>query len=250
MATPADVSWNGSGDTDSDDDTQVFPAFVAEDVPASDFDFFNSPAGDVIDGEIVNDDPPADNVRSLKSGVATNLDRSPKSGMPNIDEWMHFFSKVVIRLSTDFYIDYAFRDIDEEQLTDREIQRIRLTDLERDRMARPFAEYSNKSKFMRKHGRMIIASADSIDAVLQMGMWFSRVNRIASKYRGTRTTRLARPAPVRAAPVFSPTPRDVPDMVDRSDEPDVSSGQSPPPARGDHWRPDIAGRVFNPTGGG
>lgn len=247
MTATADVSWNGNGDTDS-----APGRFTAESVSPEDFDFFGGPeaAGDVIDGEIV-DDQPEPGSRRIKSDTPAALDRGAKSGIPNIDEWMHFFSKVVIRLSTDFYIDYAFRDVDEDALSDREIDRIKLTDIERDRMARPFAEYSNKSKFMKKHGRMVIASADSIDAIIQMGMWFSRVNRIAGKHRGTRAKRAARPQPVRAAPIFRPQQRQqpVPDFEDRSNE-NVSSGQGEAQPRPDHWRPDIGGPVFNPSGGG
>lgn len=245
----ADASWNGSGDTSlADDDTQVIPLFTAEEVPGNDFDFFGGPsADDIVDGEVI-DEPGS---RRLKSDTPASLDRGAKSGVPNIDEWMHFFSKVVIRLSTDFYIDYAFRDVDEDALSEREIERIRLTDVERDRMARPFAEYSNKSKFMRKHGRMVIASADSIDAVIQMGMWFSRVNRIAAKHRGTRVRRAARQQAARPAPIFRPQPRQPaqPEFVDRSDD-NVGTGQSAPQPREPGWRPDIAGVVFNPTGGG
>lgn len=244
MTATSEASWNGNADTVSDDDT-VTPLFEREDVPADPtFDFFGNDDADIVDGEIV------DSPRSLKSDRPEPLDRSAKSGQPNIDEWMHFFSKVCIRLATDFYIDYAFRDIDEAELSDREIDRIKLTDVERDRMARPFAEYSNKSKFMKKHGRMIIASADSLDSVIQIGMWFSRVNRIRARHTAPgRKQRQQRQTPVRAAPVFRPSPpMPQEDMTDRSDE-DVSSGPRPQP-RGDHWRPDIRGTVFNPTGGG
>jgi len=227
----------------ADDDTQSIPLFEMEDVKPDDFGWFGQSDSDVVEGQIV-DEPPTD--RKLTSDRPAPLERDPSSGIPKITEWEHFFSKVVIRLATDYYIHQAFADIDEEELSDREIERIKLTDVERDRMARPFAEYSNKSKFMRKHGRMIIASADSIDSVIQIGMWVSRVNRIRAKHTAPgRKQRLKRP--VRAAPVFRPQPQ--PDFEDRSNE-DVSSGQGAPQPRPDHWRPDIAGTVFNPTGGG
>jgi hypothetical protein len=237
MTAETDVNLNGNTPTDSDDNI----SFISEDtIPGSGFEWFDEPINstDIVDAEIVEGS-------RLKSEPATGLNREAKSGIPNIDEWMYFFSKVVLRLSTDFYIDHAFRGIDEEQLTEREVEKIKLTDTERNRMARPFAEYANKAKFTRKHGRVIIASADSIDAILQMGMWFSRVNRIAAKYKGTRSVKTSRPQPVRASPVFRPEPK-LPDFDDRSD--DVSSRQSAP--HGDGWRPDIAGPVFNPAGGG
>jgi hypothetical protein len=244
-----DATLNGNGDTGSEDDTQIFP-FIREDVSPDD-PFYSTPIGgtpigDVVEAEIVGESSPRS--RKLTSDRPEPLDRDALGGIPKIDEWMHFFSKVIIRLATDFYIDHAFRDIDEDELSDREIDRIHLDDVERDRMARPFAEYSNKSKFMRKHGRMIIASADSVDSVIQMGMWFSRVNRIAARHRGTRPVRSRRGRKNQAPPMRVHRPQPQPDFEDRSNE-DVSAGPGPQP-RKDHWRPDIAGQVFNTTGGG
>jgi hypothetical protein len=232
------ASLNGFGDIASDAESLFSDAEAGK----SPFDWFDDPdssaVGDIVDAEIVDDGK-----SRLKSDRPEALDRDAKSGIPNIDEWMHFFSNVILRLATDWYIEMAFRGVDEDLLSEREVDKIKLDKSERDRVARPLAEYSNKAKFTRKHGRMIIASADSIDAVLQLGMWFSRVNRIAAKYKGTRNMRI-RPNVVRAAPVFRPDPP-VSDFDDRSNE-DVSAGQSA--AHGEHWRPNIAGTVFNPGG--
>jgi hypothetical protein len=105
------------------------------------------------------------------------------AGPPNLGEWQDFFSRILIKFATDWYITLAFRGIDEESLSEREIERLRLSKAERDNIARPFAELSNRSKFMRKHGRTLVASADSFDAFVTLGMWVSRVNRIAKRHK-------------------------------------------------------------------
>lgn len=109
--------------------------------------------------------------------------REAKPGIPSIDEWMDFFSRIVLRVACDWYIEWAFRGVDENRLTDREIERIQMTEEERKRIAVPFAEFSHKSKFMRKHGRTIVASGGMFDAIVALGTWTSRVNRIARKHK-------------------------------------------------------------------
>lgn len=111
---------------------------------------------------------------------------TPKAGPPRLDEWQDFFSRVLIKGLTERYVSWAFRGIDEELLTDREMQKLHLLKEERERIARPFSELANKAKFTRKHGRTIIGLSDSIDSVLALGMWFGRVNKIAEKYAKTR----------------------------------------------------------------
>lgn len=145
--------------------------------------------GDVIDAELnsgLASTKPADRGRSSKSRATRNDDdvpREPKSGPPTIDEWSRFFSRVVLRTFCDVYINYATRGIDEDIFSERDLERLSMSDDERKLIATPFAEISNKSKFMRKHGRMIVASGDSFNALIVLGAWMSRVNRIASKYR-------------------------------------------------------------------
>ena len=111
--------------------------------------------------------------------------REAKPGIPSIDEWMDFFSRIVLRVACDWYIEWAFRGVDENLLTDREIARLQMSDEERKRIAVPFAEISHKSKFMRKHGRTIVASGGVFDAIIAIGTWTSRINRIARKYKTT-----------------------------------------------------------------
>jgi hypothetical protein len=110
----------------------------------------------------------------------------PRAGAPRLDEWQDFFARVVIKGITERWVDHAFRDVDEDKLTDRELRRLYLAPDERERIARPLSELANKNKFTRRHGRTIIAAADSVDSVMALALWFGRVNRIASKYSGTR----------------------------------------------------------------
>jgi hypothetical protein len=121
--------------------------------------------------------------RLRTKALPTPEPRDASKGIPSIDEWMDFFSRIVLRVLCDWYIFWAFRGIEEEWLTDREVDRLQLTDEERQRISVPLAELSNKSKVMRKHGRTIVASGGAFDALLTLGTWASRVNRIAGKYR-------------------------------------------------------------------
>jgi hypothetical protein len=142
--------------------------------------------GDVIDAQLNSDletAKPADRSRKSRERSSDDVPREPKSGPPSIDEWSRFFSRVVLRTFCDVYINYATRGIDEDVFNDRDLERLSMTDDERKLIATPFAEISNKSKFMRKHGRMIVASGDSFNALIVLGAWMSRVNRIAAKYR-------------------------------------------------------------------
>lgn len=130
-------------------------------------------------------------VRSaLKAGYEEPRDTKDsdkaKSSPPRVDEWQDFFSRVVIRSLTNYYIDLEFRGIDEDLLTDSEIERIKMSPEERDKLAKPFSELANKIKFMRKHGRAIIAGGGISDSVIALALWQHRVARIARKYK-TRT---------------------------------------------------------------
>lgn len=133
--------------------------------------------GDLIDAQIEEPAKP----------VMPDGKDSPKSGPPTITEWQGFFSRIVIKLLTDGYLSLAFRGIDEEALTVKDLQKLKLTDAERGRIAVPFAEYANKSKIARKHGRKIVAAADSFESIATLAIWMGRVNRVARKYRKTDT---------------------------------------------------------------
>lgn len=156
----------------------------------------NKPPEEIVDAVIVDDpnDKPQPS-SPLKGDRPAISDRPAKGGIPDVNEWMSFWSGTAIRLLTDFYIELAFSGVDEEIISPGDYQRIKLKIDERNRIARPFAEFSHKSKFMRKHGRAIIASGESIDAILMLGMWFARVNRIAWKYKRMMANGYHKPAP-------------------------------------------------------
>lgn len=172
--------------TDSDDDfSGAFDGITPEDFRSS-----MGPSADEIVDAIIVDDVPQDSKPSARSRSrsrnTTADDDSPrdaKAGPPSLDEWSKFFSRVVLRMTTQWYLNYAFRGIDDDALTEREIERLAMTDEERKTIAVPFAELSHKSKFMRKHGRTLVASGDAFNAMVVMGAWMSRVNKIAGKYR-------------------------------------------------------------------
>jgi hypothetical protein len=124
-----------------------------------------------------------DDSRLKQKPLPTPPPRDASKAIPSIDEWMDFFSRIFLRVVCDWYISFAFRGINEEVLSDREIDRLQLSDEERKRIAVPMAELSNKSKIMRKYGRTIVASGGGFDALITLGTWASRVNRIASRHR-------------------------------------------------------------------
>ena len=101
---------------------------------------------------------------------------------PLMSGWISF-SRIVLRVSCDWYIEWAFRGVDENLLSERDITRLQMSEEERKRIATPFAEFSHKSKFMRKHGRTIVASGGMFDAIIAIGTWTNRVNRIARRHK-------------------------------------------------------------------
>ena len=140
--------------------------------------------GYIAPGENADGSPaPEPKTKTVAARPNTADDDKARSGAPTLDEWEKLFSKFIIRAATEWYLDFAFRNISEEELSAREIERLSLTDEERKRICVPFAELSNKSKFMRKHGRFIVSGAESIDSGMTLVFWFNRVNRIASKHR-------------------------------------------------------------------
>jgi hypothetical protein len=109
-------------------------------------------------------------------------DPEAKTGPPKISDWQDFFSRIVIRYGTDFYMNLILRDIDPEQLKPSDWAQLTITAEERIAIARPFAELANKSKLARKHGRMIVSSADSVESAILLMKWGRSVSRISKKY--------------------------------------------------------------------
>lgn len=210
-------------DTSSGTDSEIPLVFGTPDgldgIAQPDFLMGASPemnAGDIVDAEIVPDAtvvPPVEEkpkprtrrTRKQPAAASAEIDKplidpekekgkkeGPKSGIPDVDEWLDFFSRIVLRTLLDWYVDYAFRGIDEDLVTDRDLERLALSKDERNEIAAPLAEYANKNKFTRKHGREIVALADSMESMIVLTRYVMRVNRIARKYRPKQNKRPSR----------------------------------------------------------
>lgn len=173
----------------------------------------------------------ADSINTSPFGSRNRKDEGKaKTTPPSADEWLDFFSRIVVRFITEWYVDAVFRKIDEDLVSDDDAAKLLLTEDERNVIARPFAEFANKNKLMRKHGRQIVAFADSFESVYILAQWFGRVNRIARKYG-----KIVNATTVRVKP---------------EEKRDVNFGQSPQGNGNGQHRPDISGlSVFNPGTG-
>jgi hypothetical protein len=108
-----------------------------------------------------------------------------RTSAPKVDEWLDFFSRIVLKVGMELYTDLIFKDVDESLVTVADLKRIQVTKQERDTIARPFAEYATKNSFTKKHGRQIVALTDSAESLITLGIWARRVNRVAKKYKPT-----------------------------------------------------------------
>lgn len=134
--------------------------------------------GEVIDSAIDPPDRPLiDPDKPLRGAEAI------KTTPPSADEWLDFFSRIILKIGMELYVDFAFRGVDESMVSDADVRRMKVRKEERDTIARPFAEFATKNKAMRKHGRQVVALTDSAESLMTLGIWARRVNRIAKKYR-------------------------------------------------------------------
>lgn len=195
-----------------------------------------SPAADA--GSAIDDAVTAERINNLADTISTSPfgarnrkdEGKAKTTPPTADEWLDFFSRIVVRFITEWYVDAVFRKIDEDLVSDEDAARLLLTEEERNVIARPFAEFANKNKLMRKHGRQIVAFADSFESVYILAQWFGRVNRIARKYG-----KIVNATTVRVKP---------------EEKRDVNFGQSTQSNGNGYQRPDVSGlSVFNPGTG-
>lgn len=122
--------------------------------------------------------------------------QGPRTTAPKADEWLDLFSRVVLKVGMELYVDFAFRGIDESVVTVDDLKRLKVGKDERDTIARPFAEYAAKSDLGKKHGRKIVALTDSAESLVTLGIWTRRVNRVAKKYKPV-TQKPMRPQNVR-----------------------------------------------------
>lgn len=147
------------------------------------------PVGEEIDSAI--DRPLVDPEKPRRP--ADEIKTTPPTG----DEWLDFFSRIILKVGMELYTDFAFRGIDDSIVTDQDLNRIKVKKDERDVIARPWAQFAAKNKWTRKHGREIVAATDSIESLMTLGIWMRRVNRIAKKYRPKKQQQLRPQARIR-----------------------------------------------------
>ena len=140
---------------------------------------FVAAPGAVIDAQIPPERPLVDPERKQNRGDESALKTTP----PDKDEWLDFFSRVILKVGMESYLDFAFRGVDETVVDPADLKRINPTKELRDTISRPFAVYATKNKWTRKHGREIVALTDSLESAVTLGIWARRVNRIARKYK-------------------------------------------------------------------
>lgn len=127
-------------------------------------------------------------VKSLIEKPDKDRDTSePKSGPPSLDDWQDFIGRFLIRGLTEAYVAANLADVYDE-LTPREIEQVSLSAEDLKETSAPLASLANKSKLARKHGRAIIATADSLESLVALAIWARRVKRIARKHRGPGTS--------------------------------------------------------------
>jgi hypothetical protein len=134
--------------------------------------------------DVPDDVPDAVPVSSLQ--VAETPDRlnppEPKSGPPSVSDWQDFFARYVVKGVVNGYVAMRLSDVLDE-LSPHEMKQIMLSKEDMSEIAAPLATLSSKSSYMKKHGRFIIATADSFESLVNLGFWMRRVNKIAAKHR-------------------------------------------------------------------
>lgn len=122
-----------------------------------------------------------------------NKDADAKAGPPKLGEWQDFFSRIVIKYGTDWYMNTMLRDIDPALLKPSDLAALSLSADDRKRIARPFAELATKSTVAKKYGRTIVSSADSVESAMILAKWARAVSRIGKKYRPAKQPKTGRP---------------------------------------------------------
>jgi len=107
-----------------------------------------------------------------------------KTAPPNAEEWNKFLALTLLRLLTEAYLHLVlFRDVDESLLTHHERELISLSKEDLLDITAPVSVVVSRQKIARKHGRELIALADSFESIVDLFVWMRRVNKIARKYR-------------------------------------------------------------------
>jgi hypothetical protein len=121
-----------------------------------------------------------------------NKDADAKAGPPKLGEWQDFFSRIVIKYGTNWYMDMMLRDIDPALLKPSDLAALSLSADDRKKIARPFAELATKSAVAKKYGRTIVSSADSVESAMILAKWARTVSRIGKKYRPAKQPKAVR----------------------------------------------------------
>jgi hypothetical protein len=203
---------------------EIIQAIVSDDTSSADaasplFDFDELPPDPYADVP-QNAAPPVEESAFRESIADSRLaekkeikDDRARAGPPTLDEWEDFFARVVLLTFMEWYVTFVFRSVDDEIVSDEDMARCVMSKEDRKAIAIPLAEFANKSSVARKHGRQVIALFESMEAILILGMWMSRVNRIARRYKPKKQKVQARAdmGPVQAGsngagdgPVFDP----------------------------------------------
>lgn len=180
-----------------------------------------SPADSDTDRKL-DDSLTASRLAEKKETAAGKPDRA-RAGPPTLDEWQDFFSRIVLLTLAEWYVSFAFRGVPDDLVSDEDLARCQLSKEDRQAISIPFAEFANKSEIARKRGRQVIALMESMEAVLILGLYMNRVNKIARKYRPQKAKRGR----------------------------NVDQGQVPPTANGGkpEFIPDESIRIYNPGTG-
>lgn len=242
-------SQRKSRPSEEDYDTDV----VDEDDP-----FGNSqPSASEDSSSPMSSSTPSPSKRSVIDSPAKSVDKSvPKSGPPSVDEWQDFIGRIVLRTLFDGYMTLMLRDI---ELSPQEERYLHLSKQDLKEMSAPLAGFANKNKALRKHGRSIVAAADSWESVVAISIWLRRVNRVARRHRAElsaakQSRRQESNHSHRVAQHPSPTPQPTPVVMQNGGSNGTSgqdevNGSGPRIRRPDTWRPPHPDFTFNPGSG-
>jgi len=103
---------------------------------------------------------------------------------PNAEEWHDYISNVALKWGTRGYVAFATRGLDRyDNFSKADLAALDADADELAAISKPISHMAERSKFGKRYGRTIIDSTDGVAAIVAIGMWGARVNRIANKYR-------------------------------------------------------------------
>jgi hypothetical protein len=119
----------------------------------------------------------------------------PNVRPPDFAEWHDYVGNFALKWISRGYIAWVFRGVDRyELLSKADNEALQMDDEQLSDISKPIAHLAARSKVGGKYGRVIIDSSDGVLAMIAMGMWANRVNRIAKKYKMGERNGEAQPA--------------------------------------------------------